>query len=91
MLSFNFDFFRFVRYKPGGVFAPHEDNCYARSSKDRSFWTVNIYLNDVYTKNGGATRFIENVEVSGIKKGSSNFSDTTNKTNMCVLCLKFFL
>ena len=70
LVSFNLDFLRFVRYKPGGVFAPHEDNCYAKSSEDRSFWTVNIYLNDVYEKSGGATRFIENIEVSGTNKGS---------------------
>ena len=56
--------FRFVRYKQGGIFAPHEDNCFARSSNDRSFWTVNIYLNDVYETNGGATQFIDNQESS---------------------------
>jgi len=53
---------RFVRYKQGGVFAPHEDNCFTKSSNERSFWTVNIYLNDVYEINGGATQFICNPE-----------------------------
>ena len=64
---------RFVRYKPGGIFAPHEDNCFSKSSNDRSFWTVNIYLNDVFERNGGATRFIDSIQEHDITKGNEIF------------------
>ena len=64
---------RFVRYKPGGIFAPHEDNCFSKSSNDRSFWTVNIYLNDVFERNGGATRFIDSSQEHDITKGNEIF------------------
>ena len=78
---------RLVRYKKGGVFAPHEDNCFSKSNNDRSFWTVNIYLNDVYEKNGGATQFIYNGEIGKRKSSDTGkflfyISSKVQKNNM---------
>ena len=51
--------FRLVRYKKGGHFDAHCDSYFERNDAERSFWTLNIYLNTVYSKCGGATRFLD--------------------------------
>jgi hypothetical protein len=48
--------FRFCRYGPGGVFGAHRDTNFSRSARERSFMTINIYLNDT---DGGCTRFLD--------------------------------
>lgn len=48
--------FRFCRYGPGGVFGAHRDANFSRSARERSFMTINIYLNDT---DAGCTRFLE--------------------------------
>lgn len=48
--------FRFCRYKPGGHFSAHYDGCFVRNSSERSFYTVNIYLNGGFS--GGTTNFL---------------------------------
>ncbi|UJR17950.1 hypothetical protein I4U23_004849 [Adineta vaga] len=48
--------FRFCRYGPGGVFGAHRDSHFSRSSNERSFITINIYLNKT---DGGCTRFLD--------------------------------
>ncbi|CAF1255013.1 unnamed protein product [Didymodactylos carnosus] len=47
--------FRFCRYGPGGVFGAHRDTNFSRSARERSFMTINIYLNDT---DAGCTRFL---------------------------------
>jgi hypothetical protein len=48
--------FRLCRYGPGGVFGAHRDSYFSRSAQERSFMTINIYLNDT---DGGSTRFLD--------------------------------
>jgi hypothetical protein len=55
---------RFLRYKPGAYFRPHQDGCYSRRSEaglerrgETSFVTLQLYLND---SDGGATKFLCN-------------------------------
>ena len=50
--------FRLVRYKKGGHFAPYCDSYYERSVSERSFWTLNIYLNTLPAEYGGVTSFL---------------------------------
>ena len=47
----------FCRYYSGDVFQNHVDTCYHESECVRSFYTVNIYLNDGFTD--GKTRFFD--------------------------------
>ncbi|CAF3901922.1 unnamed protein product [Rotaria sordida] len=47
--------FRFCRYDRGGTFDAHRDAYFARSVNERSFMTINIYLNDT---DAGCTRFL---------------------------------
>eukprot|EP00939_MAST-03C_sp_MAST-3C-sp1_P004860 g4860.t1 len=48
---------RFVRYKPGGHFAPHIDGAYIENSETRSLYTINVYLNECDERAGGETVF----------------------------------
>ena len=50
---------RLVSYPPGGKFDRHCDSCFSRSDEERSWWTLNIYLNTVAEEDGGATVFLE--------------------------------
>ena len=45
------------RYYSGDVFQEHVDTCYTESDTLRSFYTVNIYLNDAFED--GRTRFFD--------------------------------
>jgi len=47
---------RFCRYEKGGHFAPHYDGVYVADMYRRSFYTVNIYLNEEFQ--GGNTNFL---------------------------------
>lgn len=47
--------FRFYRYEPGQMFAPHFDGAFRRSEDEKSEFTFLIYLNDDFV--GGETRF----------------------------------
>lgn len=54
---------RLLCYTPGQYFAPHHDGCYSRprghpNAGDCSRVTVQIYLHDVPSENGGATNFV---------------------------------
>lgn len=48
---------RFYRYTGGERFAAHYDGCYTRTSRNRSFLTFIIYLNDDEKRKGGETTF----------------------------------
>ncbi len=48
---------RFLRYSPGDFFAPHFDGCYERENGERSFITLQLYLNEGF--DGGDTTFID--------------------------------
>jgi hypothetical protein len=48
---------RFLRYNPGDFFSPHCDGCYQRSHGERSFITLQLYLNEGFE--GGATAFLD--------------------------------
>ena len=48
---------RFLRYSPGDFFAPHCDGCYERENGERSFITLQLYLNEDFE--GGATAFLD--------------------------------
>ena len=55
---------RVVRYRPGGRFAPHCDASFTRSVMERSWWTLNIYLNTVPREAEGATVLLGEEEVA---------------------------
>lgn len=61
------ELFRFYRYEPGQQFRKHRDQSFIRNSKEASYYTFMIYLNDDFK--GGATKF-DNVVVNP-KKGSA--------------------
>mmetsp|Transcript_29103 Transcript_29103/g.40237 ORF Transcript_29103/g.40237 Transcript_29103/m.40237 type:complete len:227 (+) Transcript_29103:117-797(+) len=49
---------RFLRYGPGGFFAQHHDGCYVRpGGEERSYVTIQLYLNDRTNLKGGETTF----------------------------------
>lgn len=49
---------RVARYGLGGRFAPHCDSSFTRSVEERSWFTVNMYLNTVPAEAEGATVFL---------------------------------
>ena len=51
---------RLSKYYPGDVFQTHCDSNFARTAKDKSFFTVNIYLNAEFSR--GRTRFYDDDE-----------------------------
>jgi predicted 2-oxoglutarate/Fe(II)-dependent dioxygenase YbiX len=54
LIGFN-ERWRYYRYDPGQMFAPHYDGCYERDNGERSHFTFMIYLNDDFE--GGSTVF----------------------------------
>lgn len=52
---------RLQRYQPGMHFAPHPDGSFVRDDRERSYYTVLIYLNDDFE--GGQTIFATDPEV----------------------------
>lgn len=48
---------RLAKYRPGDQFEAHVDACFRRSATEKSFFTVNIYMNGDFE--GGTTRFYE--------------------------------
>ncbi|XP_048779615.1 uncharacterized protein LOC125683004 isoform X2 [Ostrea edulis] len=48
---------RFLRYDPGEYFKPHLDGYYMRENGDKSYITVQIYLNEEFE--GGSTTFLK--------------------------------
>lgn len=61
------ELFRFYRYQPGQQFRKHRDQSYIRNSREASYYTFMIYLNDDFK--GGETKFNDLVVVP--KKGSA--------------------
>lgn len=61
------ELFRFYKYRPGQQFRRHRDQSYIRNSREASYYTFMIYLNDDFK--GGETKF-DNLLVSP-KKGSA--------------------
>jgi len=49
------ELFRFYRYQPGQQFRKHRDQSYIRNSREASYYTFMIYLNDNFK--GGKTTF----------------------------------
>eukprot|EP00933_Yihiella_yeosuensis_P047600 TRINITY_DN4345_c0_g1_i1.p1 TRINITY_DN4345_c0_g1~~TRINITY_DN4345_c0_g1_i1.p1 ORF type:complete len:551 (-),score=62.90 TRINITY_DN4345_c0_g1_i1:348-2000(-) len=62
--------FRFSKYFPGDKFAAHCDASYVESPAKRSFFTVNVNLNDLGVEQKGLTRFFQ--ERGGEVVGSSS-------------------
>lgn len=51
----------FLKYSPGEYFRAHEDGYYIRpDNTERSYITLQIYLNELNEEDGGATTFIKN-------------------------------
>lgn len=48
---------RFLRYDPGEYFKPHMDGMYMRTNGERSFITIQMYLNEGFK--GGSTTFMD--------------------------------
>lgn len=48
---------RFLRYDPGEYFKPHMDGMYIRDNGERSYITVQLYLNEGFK--GGSTTFMD--------------------------------
>jgi prolyl 4-hydroxylase len=61
------ELFRFYRYQGGQKFRKHRDQSYIRNSREASYYTFMIYLNDNFQ--GGETRF--NDLIIAPKKGSA--------------------
>ncbi|XP_060601017.1 uncharacterized protein LOC132754407 [Ruditapes philippinarum] len=51
---------RFLKYNPGEYFAPHMDGMYMRENGERSFVTIQLYLNQGFK--GGSTTFMSFAE-----------------------------
>ena len=49
--------FRLSKYVAGDVFKPHVDACFKKSEREKSMFTVNLYLNGTDEFAGGLTRF----------------------------------
>ena len=49
--------FRLAKYYPGHRFGAHCDANFQRSADEKSYYTVNVYTNDVDDADGGKTRF----------------------------------
>jgi prolyl 4-hydroxylase len=49
------EMFRFYKYEPGQRFKKHQDGSYVRNSKEMSYFTFMVYLNDDFE--GGSTTF----------------------------------
>ncbi|KAL1525080.1 hypothetical protein AB1Y20_019953 [Prymnesium parvum] len=62
---------RLAKYLPGDCFQAHCDDYFARNKDEKSFYTANIYLNDVPNQHGGATRFWEDMRASQSAKAGS--------------------
>lgn len=56
---------RFLRYDPGEYFAPHMDGTYQRENGERSYITVQLYLNEGFK--GGSTTFMDFAEEGRIE------------------------
>ena len=52
--------FRFYKYSPGMMFKSHQDGYFERNSRERSYYTVLIYLNEGFE--GGETSFATSPE-----------------------------
>ncbi len=50
---------RLSKYYPGDQFCQHLDTCFTASDSLRSFYTVNVYLNDAFSD--GRTRFFDEI------------------------------
>ncbi|AYV86590.1 MAG: hypothetical protein Sylvanvirus4_4 [Sylvanvirus sp.] len=49
---------RFLKYKPGEYFKPHNDGIYVNeTSTEQTYITIHLYLNDVKEGHGGETTF----------------------------------
>lgn len=48
---------RFLRYDPGEYFKPHMDGAYIRDNGERSYITIQLYLNEGFK--GGSTTFMD--------------------------------
>lgn len=53
---------RYYRYEPGQYFKWHGDGAFVRSERERSLYTVLIYLNDDFE--GGSTDFWDGISVT---------------------------
>ena len=67
LLNFN-EMLRIYKYAPGQQFKMHRDGSYIRNEKEKSFYTIMIYLNDDFE--GGETEF-ENLFTVAPKKGTA--------------------
>lgn len=67
---------KFLRYSPGQKFDPHVDGQFT-CNKDRSHLTVQLYLNEVDEKSGGATQFIEEEYKHGVERKVLNVQPKT--------------
>ena len=59
--------FRFYKYLPGQEFKKHKDNVYFKNEREKSYFSLLIYLNDTFS--GGETIF-DNCQISP-KTGSA--------------------
>jgi len=51
--------FRFCKYGADGVFLPHFDGVFIKNPRERSLWTLMVYLNPATKFEGGATNFLD--------------------------------
>merc|ERR1712037_843442 len=75
---------RMVRYGLGGRFDPHCDSSFTRSVEERSWWTVNIYLNTVPVE--AATVFLDDTTSSSTNSKATNTTSRPNKEESSRSC-----
>jgi len=74
--------FRILRYKEGNAFPWHRDGNYMRHSKERSFYTIMIYLNsgDGIDYRGGSTLFQFDFDITKHGRGRGRERDCESES-----------
>ena len=73
---------RFLKYKPGEYFKPHNDGIFVRDDKTQmSYVTIHLYLNEVAEKKGGETTFTTEMLTYG-RRGKTKAK--MNKSSDCL-------
>jgi len=64
---------RLLRYDPGHFFMPHMDGTYQRDNGERSYITIQLYLNEGYK--GGSTTFLHSKNASSDRMSGPETGD----------------
>ena len=80
--------FRWCKYVKGQLFGMHCDTRFVRNDKEKSFYTVNVYLNDGKKDfGGGRTCFFDNKGIGNKKKMTKGVVATPGLALMVFVCV----